>query len=53
MAEMGRRYRWEDNIKMGMREVGCGAGDWMDVVQDRNSWQTYTWTIKTSVFLFY
>ena len=28
---LGRtRCRWEDNIKMNLREVGCDAGDWID-----------------------
>ena len=27
---LGRpRYRWEDNIKMDLREVGCVPGDWI------------------------
>ena len=27
---LGRpRGRWEDNIKMDLREVGCGPGDWI------------------------
>jgi len=33
---LGRsRRRWDDNIKMDLREVG-GNGDWMDLVQDRD-----------------
>ena len=37
---LGRhRCRWEDNIKMGLQEVGCGGIDWIDVGQDRGSWQ--------------
>jgi len=35
---LGRpRRRWEDNIKMGFQEVGCGGGgmDWIDLAQDR------------------
>ena len=33
---LGRpRRRWEDNIKMDLKEVGCDARDWMDLVQDR------------------
>ena len=24
-------YRWEDNIKMNLREVGCDAGNWIDL----------------------
>jgi hypothetical protein len=26
------RRRWEDNIKMGLQEVGCGSMDWIDLV---------------------
>jgi hypothetical protein len=37
---LGRpRYRWEDNIKMDLREVGGGCGDWMELVQDRDRWR--------------
>jgi hypothetical protein len=32
------KHRWEDNIKMGLREVGWGM-DWIDLGQDRDSWQ--------------
>jgi hypothetical protein len=36
---LGRtRRRWEDNIKMNSQEVGCGDIDWMELVQDGNSW---------------
>ena len=30
------RRRWEDNIKMALREVGGGGGDWMELAQDRD-----------------
>ena len=33
------RSRWEDNIKMDLQEVGCGGVDWIEVVQDRDSWR--------------
>jgi len=34
---LGRRgCRWEDNIKMGLQEVGCGCMDWIDKAQDRD-----------------
>ena len=29
----GPRRRWEDNIKMNLREVRCGPGDWIDLLQ--------------------
>jgi hypothetical protein len=32
------RRRWEDNIKMDLREVGWGA-DWIDLAQDRDRWR--------------
>ena len=34
---LGRpRSRWEDNIKMGLQEVGCGSPDWIELSQDRD-----------------
>jgi hypothetical protein len=37
---MGRpRFRWEDNIKMDLQEVGGGCGDWMELAQDRDRCQ--------------
>ena len=39
---LGRpRCRWEDNIKMGLQEVGRGCGDWMELAQDRDRWQEF------------
>ncbi|KAJ4435918.1 hypothetical protein ANN_18540 [Periplaneta americana] len=33
---LGRpRRRWEDNIKMDFREVGCDDRDWINLAQDR------------------
>ena len=42
---LGRpRRRWEDNIKMYLREVG-GGGDWMEVAQDRDRWRAFVNTV--------
>ena len=42
---LGRpRRRWEDNIKMGHREVG-GVGDWMELAQDRDRWRALVNTV--------
>jgi len=31
-GSLGRpRCRWEDNIKMDPKEVGCGAMDWIEL----------------------
>jgi hypothetical protein len=32
----GPRLRWEYNIRMDLREVGCGAVDWIGLAQDRD-----------------
>ena len=29
------RQKWEDNIKRNLKGVGCDAGDWIDLAQDR------------------
>ena len=36
--------RWEDNIKMDLREVG-GGGDWMELAQDRDRWRALVTTV--------
>ena len=33
------RRRWEDNIKMDLREVGGGCGDWTELSQDMDRWR--------------
>ena len=43
--QLGRpRRRWEDNIKMDLREVG-GGGDWMELAQNRDRW----WALVNAV----
>jgi len=43
---LGRpRRRWEDNIKMGLQEVGCGGMEWIELDQDRGSW----WALVNAV----
>ncbi|KAJ4450519.1 hypothetical protein ANN_01946 [Periplaneta americana] len=39
---LGRpRRRWEDNIKMDLREVGYDGRDWINLAQDRDRWRAY------------
>ena len=33
------RRRWEDNIRMGLEEIGINAGNWIDSTQDRDYWR--------------
>jgi hypothetical protein len=33
------RHRWEDGMKMGLREIAWGEGvDWIRLAQDRDQW---------------
>jgi hypothetical protein len=43
---LGRpRRRWEDNIRMDLREMGCGGVDWIDLAQDRDQWRALVNTV--------
>jgi hypothetical protein len=43
---LGRpKYRWMDNIKMDLREIGLGAVDWIDMAQDRDQWRVLVNTV--------
>jgi hypothetical protein len=35
------RRRWEKNIKMDVREIGCGGMDWIDPAEDRDQWRAH------------
>jgi hypothetical protein len=36
---LGRpRHRWEDNIKMDLREIEWEGVEWIHMVQDREQW---------------
>ena len=44
---LGRpRPRWEDNIKMDLKEVGGSCGDWMELTQDRDMWRALVGTVR-------
>jgi hypothetical protein len=44
---LGRpRHRWEDNIKMDLREVGWGGRvDWIDLALDRDRWRAVVYKV--------
>jgi len=44
---LGRtRRRWEDNIKIHLQEVGCGAMNWIELAQDRDRWRALVNAIR-------
>jgi hypothetical protein len=43
---LGRpRRRWEDGVKMDLREIGLGVVDWIRLAQDRDRW----WAVMSAV----
>jgi len=33
------RHKWEDNIRMDLKEEVCGGMDWIRLAQDRDRWR--------------
>jgi hypothetical protein len=33
------RLRWEDNIKIDLKEMECGVVDWVELAQDGDKWR--------------
>jgi hypothetical protein len=42
---MKTRRRWEDNIKMYLREIGWGGMNWIDLAEDRDQWRALMNTV--------
>jgi hypothetical protein len=43
---LGRpRRRWENSIKMDLRELGIDGADWIRLTQDRVQWRGFVKTI--------
>jgi hypothetical protein len=43
---LGRpRRRWEDNIKMNLREIGMDGANWIQLTQDRVRWRAFVNTV--------
>jgi hypothetical protein len=39
---LGRtRHRWEDNIKLDLREIGINGANWIWLAQDRVQWWAF------------
>jgi hypothetical protein len=39
------RHRWEGNIIMDVREIGCEVVNWIHLAQDRDQWQALVNTV--------
>jgi hypothetical protein len=43
---LGRhRRRWENNIKMDLREIGINGANWIRLAQDRVQWRAFVNTV--------
>jgi hypothetical protein len=43
---LGRpRHRWEDDIKMDLREIGWGGMDWIELTWDGDQWRVLVNTV--------
>jgi hypothetical protein len=40
-----RRHRWEDNIKMDLREIGWSGMNWVNLAQVRDQWRVLVNTV--------
>jgi hypothetical protein len=39
------RRRWDDNIKMDLREIGLDIMEWIHLAQDRDRWRALVNTV--------
>jgi hypothetical protein len=37
--------RWEDGIRMDLKEIGWGSVDWIQLAQDRDRWRALVNTV--------
>jgi hypothetical protein len=44
------RRRWEDNIRVDLREIGWVGMDWNDLAQDRYQWGALVNTVTNFQF---
>jgi hypothetical protein len=44
---LGRpRRRWEDNIKIDLREIGIDGANWIRLAQNRVQWRAFVNSVK-------
>jgi hypothetical protein len=39
------RWRWEDNIKMDLRDIGIDGANWIQLASDRVQWRAFVNTV--------
>jgi hypothetical protein len=39
------RHRWEDSIKLDLREIGIDGANWIQLAQDRVHWRAFVDTV--------
>jgi hypothetical protein len=39
------RHRWEDNIKMDLREIGIDGANWIRLAHNRVQWRAFVNTV--------
>jgi hypothetical protein len=39
------RRRWEDGIRMDLKEIGWGCVEWIELAQDRDRWRAVVNTV--------
>jgi hypothetical protein len=45
---LGRpRRRWEDNIKLDLRQIGIDGVNWIQLAQDRVKWRAFVNTVMS------
>jgi hypothetical protein len=45
-VSLGRsRRRWEENIKMDLRDIGINGANWIRLAQDRVQWRAFVNTV--------
>jgi hypothetical protein len=48
---LGRsRHRWEDNIKLDLREIGMDEANWIRLAQGRVQWRAFVNTVMKLCF---
>jgi hypothetical protein len=40
------RRRWEDGIRMDLREIGWGSVEWIHLAQDRDRWRALVMNLR-------